>query len=107
MAKPDVTKSKGRVCRRCNTLKPWESFDKKSDGINGRHSQCKECIGTFKRKWWRKKNTRNPLSFTILEFTKSDITETFVPFETREKSEFEKLLRSMVLDSFCSQKRRS
>ena len=102
MAKPIAVDAHGRICNGCGTFKLWECFDKKSDGLNGRHAQCKECVGKFKRKWWKKKNTRKRVNPTVLEFSKSDITETFVPFNSHEKTELEKILRSMVLDCFCS-----
>lgn len=102
MSKPIAFDAHGRNCNKCGTFKPWESFDKKSDGVNGHHAQCKECIGKFKRKWWKKKNTRKRVRPTVLEFSKADITETFVAMGTHEKTELEKILRSMVLDCFCS-----
>lgn len=102
MAKPSAFDPNGRICKRCGTFKTWESFDKKTDGMNGHHAHCKPCVGKFKRKWWKKKNIRKHVYPTVLEFSKSDITETFVPLNGHEKTELEKILRSMVLDCFCS-----
>ena len=104
MAKPIAADPQGRICRGCETFKPWENFDKKGDGFNGHHAHCKECVGRIKRKWWKKKNTKKRVRPTVIEFSKADIKETFVPFNSHEKSELEKILRSMVFDSFCSKK---
>lgn len=98
--------NKGRICRKCETFKPWDKFDRKSDGLNGRHSQCKLCIGKFKRKWWKKKNIKKIIRPTILDFSNSDISEKTISFTKSEKSEFEKILRSMVFNSFCVSKRK-
>lgn len=70
--------------------------------MNGYHSQCKDCVKKFKHKWWRKKNIKRKINPTVLEFVKSDIFETSVPFNSQEKMQFEKVLRSMVIDCFCS-----
>lgn len=105
MTKPVAVDPQGRICRKCQAFKIWENFDKKCDGLNGYHSQCKDCVGKFKRKWWKKKNTVKRVPPKILVFSKSDITETFVPMNGHERTELEKILRSMVFDSFCSKKR--
>ena len=49
MAKPISVDAHGRICNGCGTFKIWECFDKKRDGLSGRHSQCKDCVGKFKR----------------------------------------------------------
>lgn len=40
----------GRYCTKCRTFCDWESYDKKSNGINGRDSRCKKCIAIIKMK---------------------------------------------------------
>jgi len=107
MPKLDESKTQGRICRGCETFKTWENFDKKSNGINGHHSQCKECVSRFKLKWRKKKNMKKRVKPTVLEFANQDIKEVFVPFNSHEKLEFERILRSMVFDSFCSKKGRT
>jgi len=104
MAKPITIDNRGRICKGCGIFKVWECFDKKSDGLNGRHSQCKSCVKKFKLKWWRKKSIRKRVNPTVLEFSKSDIIETFIPLNSQEKVELEKILRSMVINCLCSKK---
>lgn len=99
-----TVETQGRICKKCETFKLWGYFDKKSNGVNGRHSQCKVCIKSFKRKWWKKKNMKPRVRPTILEFSKSHISETSVPFNSSEKTELEKILRSMVFDSFIKRR---
>lgn len=33
----------GRVCLKCDTYKPWESFRKHNHGVNGRDTRCYDC----------------------------------------------------------------
>lgn len=94
----------GRICKKCETFKIWDCFDKKNNGINGHHSQCKECIKAFKRKWWKKKNMKTRVRPTVLELSKSQVSETNIPFNSSEKIELEKILRSMVFDSFIKRR---
>src|SRR5271155_3938642 len=91
----------GRVCNSCGKLKSWDDFDKKKDGKNGHHSQCKECVARRKRSWWKKKKVKKRIRPTVLEFSNSDIFETTVRFSGTQKAELEKILRSMVFDSFA------
>lgn len=104
MAKTTAIDPNGRVCKKCGSFKNWEHFDKKNDGVNGRHSQCKPCIKKSKCKWWKNKSTRSRVNPTILEFSKPDICENSIDWTNHDKAEFEKLLRSMVLDLFCSRR---
>lgn len=95
----------GRICKCCGDFKSWESFDKKNDGLNGRHSQCKICVAHFKKKWWKKKNVKQRIRPTVLEFSSSDVLETSVPFTSGQSTELEKILRSMVFDSLSKGRR--
>lgn len=99
------TDSKGRFCTKCNTFKTWDLFDKKKNGICGHHSQCKVCTGHFKKKWWRKKNKKVQMKTTTLELKKSDMFEQIVDWNSADKIEFEKLMRSFALDIYFSRRK--
>ena len=104
MSRPVFIDPSGRICLKCKAFKSWDLFDKKKNGLNGHHSQCKFCIGNFKKKWWIKKSKRKYLVSKTLEFKKSDLFEQTVDWNSHEKLEFEKIMRSMVIDIYSSRK---
>ena len=54
LEKGDLSKE-GRICRLCNNWHPWEEFNVKISGINGRDSRCKTCISNLKKKHYEVK----------------------------------------------------
>ena len=99
------TGANGRICKGCGEFKSWDNFDKKRDGVNGRHSQCKPCVGKFKKKWWKKKNVKKRIRPTVLDFASFDVFETTIPLTGAQKTELEKIMRSMVFDSLTKIRR--
>lgn len=49
-------KENGRICCCCKRFKPWNLFDKKPSGRNGKDSRCKVCIARIKKKLRKKSN---------------------------------------------------
>jgi hypothetical protein len=89
----------GRACKVCGKFKSWENYDKKKDGMNGFHSRCKECISRQKRNWWKKKNMKKRTRPSVLDFHSTDIFEKTIAIGSHENSEFEKILRQLVVDT--------
>lgn len=94
----------GRICSRCETLKSWDEFDKKSTGINGRHSRCKSCIKIEKKKLWRKKNIRKVSCPEVLIYSKYDLETVEVPIQGQHRRDLENILRRLVFQSVISGK---
>jgi hypothetical protein len=94
----------GRTCSKCKTLKAWDQFDKKSTGINGRHSRCKICIKVEKKKWWRRKNIRKISSPEVLIHSHSDIETIQLPLTGRDRSDLENVFRRLIFQSIISTK---
>lgn len=94
----------GRYCSKCSSFKSWDHFDKKSTGINGRHSRCKSCIKFQKKKWWRKKNTRKISSPEVLIYSKSDLEILEIPLLGQEKRDLENIFRRLIFQSLISEK---
>lgn len=45
---------KGRECTKCGIWKPLETnFNKDKKGLEGRTAQCKSCLSTYKRKYYK------------------------------------------------------
>lgn len=92
----------GRNCSCCNKFKLWNEYDKKSTGINGRHSRCKSCIKVEKKKRWRKKNMKKTLAPDILIFQKSDLEEKLLSFSDQNKKDLEAVFRRLVFQSIIN-----
>lgn len=46
----------GFICKKCGKDKREEEFHKRSDGVCGRHSQCKACHKEYDKKRFSKKH---------------------------------------------------
>ncbi len=94
----------GRTCSKCLTPKTWDEFDKKSTGINGRHSHCKSCTKKEKKKWWRKKNVRKVSCPEVLIYSSSDIETTVIPLRGQDHTDLESIFRKLIFQSIISDK---
>lgn len=96
------TNSQGRKCSKCEKFKPWEEFDKKATGVNGRHSRCKLCIKLEKKKWWRKKIIRKSNCPEVVIYSKSDLEVVNVESTGQERRDLETVFRRLIFQSITS-----
>lgn len=94
----------GRTCSKCGAQKAWDQFDKKSTGPNGRHSRCKTCIKTEKKKWWRRKNVRKVSCPEVLIYSKSDLETVEIPLAGQDRRDLENIFRRLIFQSIVSGK---
>jgi hypothetical protein len=105
MSKDEISDS-GRHCSKCGIFKIWDEFDKKPTGPNGRHSRCKSCIKTEKKKWWRRKNIRKVSCPEVLIYSKSDLETVDIPLGGQDRRDLENIFRRLIFQSIISGKER-